>query len=155
MLDIFPVYSSKLDNERLVRVYTPATYHEQEKSFPVLYLHDGQNVFNDREAIGGLSLGLEKYLDENELEIIVVAIDQNSPERKDEYCAWSNNAFSRKLLSDETLSFGGKGDEYSSFIVEELKPLIDRKYRVQKNGAAIAGISMGGQIALYIASKYP
>ncbi|WP_081987034.1 alpha/beta hydrolase [Planococcus sp. CAU13] len=155
MLDIFPVYSNKLANERLVRVYTPADYHEKEKSYPVLYMHDGQNVFNDKEAIGGLSLRLEKYLDENKLEIIVVAIDQNSPERKDEYCPWPNNEFSRKLLADETLSFGGKGDAYSSFVVEELKPLIDRKYRTQKDAAAMAGISMGGQIALYTACKYP
>lgn len=155
MLDIFPVYSTRLGNERLIRVYTPADYQEKEKSFPVLYMHDGQNVFNDKEAIGGLSLQLEKYLDENKLEIIVVGIDQNSPERKDEYCPWPNNEFSRKLLSDDTLSFGGKGEAYSSLLVEELKPLIDGKYRTQKDAAAMAGISMGAQIALYTACKYP
>lgn len=155
MLDVFPFYSTKMNNERLIRVYTPTAYLHQDKSYPVLYMHDGQNVFNDQEAIGDLSLNLEKYLDENELEIIVVAIDQNSPERKDEYCPWPNNEYSRKLLADESLSFGGKGDTYSNFVVEELKPLIERKYRTQKNQAAMAGISMGGQIALYTACKYP
>lgn len=155
MLEAFPVYSEKLKNERLIRVYTPPAYQREEKSYPVLYMHDGQNVFNDEDAIGGFSLHLEKYLNENELEIIVVAIDQNSPERKDEYCPWPNNEYSRTLLADDSLSFGGKGDLYSSFVVEELKPLIDRKYRTQKNRSAMAGISMGGQISLYIACKYP
>ena len=155
MLETFPLYSEKLKNERLIRVYTPPAYQSEKKSYPVLYMHDGQNVFNDEDAIGGSSLHLEKYLNENELEIIVVAIDQNSPERKDEYCPWPNNEYSRKLLSDESLSFGGKGDLYSSFVVEELKPLIERKYRTQKNRSAMAGISMGGQISLYIACKYP
>lgn len=155
MLETFPLYSEKLKNERLIRVYTPPAYQHTEKSYPVLYMHDGQNVFNDEDAIGGSSLQLEKYLNENELDIIVVAIDQNSPERKDEYCPWPNNEYSRKLLADESLSFGGKGDLYSSFVVEELKPLIDGKYRTQKNRSAMAGISMGGQISLYIACKYP
>lgn len=155
MLEAFPVYSEKLKNERLIRVYTPPAYQHEKKNFPVLYMHDGQNVFNDEDAIGGFSLHLEKYLNENELEIIVVAIDQNSPERKEEYCPWPNNEYSRALLADESLSFGGKGDLYSSFVVEELKPLIDRKYRTQKNRSAMAGISMGGQISLYIACKYP
>lgn len=155
MLEAFPVYSEKLKNERLIRVYTPPAYQYEKKSYPVLYMHDGQNVFNDEDAIGGSSLQLEKYLNENELDIIVVAIDQNSPERKDEYCPWPNNEYSRKLLADESLSFGGKGDLYSNFVVEELKPLIDGKYRTQKNRSAMAGISMGGQISLYIACKYP
>ncbi|MFC3212514.1 alpha/beta hydrolase-fold protein [Planomicrobium okeanokoites] len=155
MLEVFPIYSEKLKNERLIRVYTPPAYQHEQKSYPVLYMHDGQNVFNDEDAIGGSSLQLEKYLDSNDLEIIVVAIDQNSPERKDEYCPWPNNEYSRKLLADESLSFGGKGGLYSSFVVEELKPLIDYKYRTQKNRSAMAGISMGGQISLYIACKYP
>ncbi len=155
MIDIFPVYSERLKNERLIRVYTPSAYQQQEKSYPVLYMHDGQNVFNDEYAIGGSSLHLEKYLNENKLEIIVVAIDQNSPQRKDEYCPWPNNEYSRELLADESLSFGGKGEAYGSFVVKELKPLIDQKYRTQKNQSAMAGISMGGQITLYIACQYP
>lgn len=155
LIDIFPVYSEKMKNDRFIRVYTPADYYDQEKRYPVLYMHDGQNVFNDKEAIDGLSLRLEKYLLENELELIVVAIDQNSAERKNEYCPWSNGDYSRKLLADETLSFGGKGDSYSSFLVEELKPLIDLKYRTRENQAAMAGISMGSLITLYTACKYP
>ena len=118
-------------------------------------MHDGQNVFNDQAAIGGLSLGLEKYMIENEVEVIVVAIDQNSLERKNEYCPWPNGDYSRKLMSDESLSFGGKGDAYSSFVVEELKPLIDEKYRTLPHRATMAGISMGAQITLYTACKYP
>lgn len=155
MIEIFPVYSEKLKNERNIRVYLPASYHDGEKRYPVLYMHDGQNVFNDQEAIGGLSLRLEKYLHENWLELIVVAIDQISSERKDEYCPWPNGDYSRKLLGDEILPFGGKGEAYSGFLVEELKPVIDQKYRTRKNRAAMAGISMGAQITLYTACRYP
>lgn len=155
VLDKFPIYIAELDNERFIRVYTPAGYQENDKRYPVLYMHDGQNVFRDIEAIGGTSLGLEEYLDENKLEVIVVAIDQNSAERKNEYCPWMNGPYSRRFLTEGSLSFGGKGELYIKFIAEELKPLIDKKYRTIENRAAMAGISMGGLISAYAACRYP
>lgn len=155
MLDIFPIYIDELNNERFISVYTPAGYKENGKSYPVLYMHDGQNVFHDADAIGGASLGLEEYLDDRRLEVIVVAIDQNSAERKNEYCPWVNGQYSRKFLAEGSTGFGGNGELYMKYIAEKLKPLIDKKYRTIENHTAMAGISMGGLISAYAACRYP
>jgi len=144
MLDLFSLKSEKLQDGRLIRVYTPKSYQKSEKQYPVLYMHDGQNVFRKDNAIGGLSLELEHYLDENNLDIIVVAIDQNSEERKNEYCPWENGAYSKQFLESKTVSFGGSGSSYIEFIVEELKPYIDKTYRTQQSHTAMAGIRLAG-----------
>lgn len=155
MLDIFPIPINSLQQERRIQVYLPQSYSLSQKNYPVLYMHDGQNVFRNDGAIGGISLELERYLDEEDLDVIVVAIDQNSSERKNEYCPWENGAYSQKFLGAESSSFGGQGKQYLEFIVEELKPYIDEKYRTITNRTAMAGISMGGLISLYAACHYP
>lgn len=155
MLDIFSMKSEKVKNERLIRVYIPKSYQKSDKHYPVLYMHDGQNVFRNDNAISGVSLELENYLDENNLDTIVVAIDQNSEERKNEYCPWENETYSKSFLEDKMMSFGGSGSSYIEFIVEELKPYIDQTYRTQKSHAAMAGISLGGLITLYAACTHP
>ncbi|TWT06373.1 alpha/beta hydrolase [Planococcus sp. CPCC 101016] len=155
MLDIFPIPINSLQQERRIQVYLPQSYSLSQKNYPVLYMHDGQNVFRNDGAIGGISLELERYLDEKDLDVIVVAIDQNSSVRKNEYCPWENGAYSQKFLGAESLSFGGHGKQYLEFIVEELKPYIDEKYRTITNRTAMAGISMGGLISLYAACHYP
>ena len=88
MLQTFPIYMTSFKQDRQIRVFLPKRYNEVKKDYPVLYMHDGQNIFNDDAAIGGTSLELEKYLDENELEVIVVGIDQNTKGRINEYCPW-------------------------------------------------------------------
>ncbi|WP_462406006.1 alpha/beta hydrolase [Gracilibacillus sp. Marseille-QA3620] len=154
MLEIFPVYMNSFKQDRLIRVYLPKNYDEGKKKYPVLYMHDGQNVFNDKDAIGGTSLELEKYLDENRLEVIVVGIDQNTKDRINEYCPWENGEYSKKILGNDSTS-GGKGIEYVDFIVNELKPFIDNKYRTIKDNTAMAGISLGGLITTYAMCRYP
>ena len=140
--------------ERQIRVYLPKNYNEGKIKYPVLYMHDGQNIFNDVDAIGGTSLELEKYLDENGLEVIVVGIDQNTEDRINEYCPWMNGEYSKKILGNVNAS-GGKGKEYVDFIVNELKPFIDKKYRTLKDNTAMAGISLGGLITTYAMCRYP
>ncbi|ALS77319.1 esterase [Planococcus kocurii] len=155
MMDIFSITSEKLQDNRMIRVYTPKDYRLTDKQYPVLYIHDGQNVFRNDTAIGGMSLELEHYLDINNLDIIVVAIDQNSKERKNEYCPWRNGAYSKQFLENKTTSFGSNGASYIQFIVQELKPYIDKTYPTQESHAAMAGISLGGLITLYAACIYP
>jgi predicted alpha/beta superfamily hydrolase len=155
VLEIFPVYISAFEHERLIRVYLPKNYNKENQSYPVLYMHDGQNVFRDDVAIGGTSLGLKKYLDENELDVIVVGIDQNSKERLNEYCPWVNGEYSKKIVGPDRIAFGGKGSQYVEFLVNELKPLIDNKYRTLQDRSAIAGISLGGLISAYAMCRYP
>ncbi|MGM0837943.1 MAG: alpha/beta hydrolase [Bacillota bacterium] len=154
MIEKFPIYIPSLENERLVRVHLPEDYSvHDEKKFPVLYMHDGQNVFQDEGAIGGVSLGLEDYLNTKKLEVILVAIDQVSAERLNEYCPWVNGKFNKELRGNE--SYGGKGKQYIDFIVNELKPLIDEKYRTISDNTSIAGFSLGGLISTYAACMYP
>ncbi|WP_050614600.1 alpha/beta hydrolase [Bacillus testis] len=154
MLEIFPVYMTSFKQDRLIRVYLPKNYNEGRKKYPVLYMHDGQNIFNDDDAIGGTSLELENYLDKNGLEVIVVGIDQNTKDRINEYCPWINGEYSKKILGHVSTS-GGKGIEYVDFIVNELKPFIDNKYRTLKDNTAMAGISLGRLITTYAMCRYP
>lgn len=156
MLEKFNVYMSKLQQGRMIRVYLPMSYNESNKRYPVLYMHDGQNVFEDEGAIKGVSLGLKDYLDQTKLEIIVVAIDLNpeGEERFNEYCPWVTGAIAEKIIGHPSLS-GGKGELYLDFIVKELKPLIDDKYRTLKEHTSMAGISLGGLISTYAAGRYP
>ena len=156
MLEKFTIPIQAFNHERIIRVYTPMNYSDQAQNYPVLYMHDGQNVFEDKDAIHGISLDLKKYLDENKLEIIVVGIDTNTvgDERKNEYCPWVDGEFSKNLLGMPSYT-GGKGEAYVNFIVNELKPFIDSKYRTLKDSTSIAGISLGGLISVYAACKYP
>lgn len=150
MIESFPV--SLFGEERKIRVYVPSG--SAEKRYPVLYMHDGQNVFDNEEAIGGVALELHEYLDKNKVELIVVAIDQNSPERINEYCPWVNGEYTTKLLGAPSFE-GGKGKDYVEFIVKELKPLIDSKYNTNPHETYMAGISLGALVTTYAACTYP
>jgi predicted alpha/beta superfamily hydrolase len=150
MIESFSV--SLFGEERKIRVYLPL--NKKDKKYPVLYMHDGQNVFGNEGAIGGVGLELDDYLEKKEVELIVVAIDQNSGERVNEYCPWVNGEYTTKLLGKPS-SDGGKGKEYVEFIVNELKPLIDSKYGTNPNETYMAGISLGGLVTTYAACAYP
>ncbi|MGG3564382.1 alpha/beta hydrolase-fold protein [Neobacillus rhizosphaerae] len=156
MLEKFLVHMSAFQQDRMVRVYLPENYETENKYYPVLYMHDGQNVFQDEEATQGVSLGMKDYLDASGLQIIVVGIDLNTEGkgRINESCPWVNGETSRKILGYADSS-GGRGDDYLDFIVKELKPLIDRKYRTLADHTSMAGISLGALISTYAACKYP
>ncbi|WP_226675103.1 alpha/beta hydrolase [Mesobacillus jeotgali] len=150
MIESFSV--SLFGKERNIRVYLPSNM--KDKKYPVLYMHDGQNVFGNEEAIGGVGLELHDYLEKNDVELIVVAIDQNSGERVNEYCPWINGEYTTKLLGKPSPE-GGKGKEYVEFIVNELKPLIDSKYGTNPDDTYMAGISLGALVTTYAACTYP
>ncbi|MCP8967650.1 alpha/beta hydrolase [Ectobacillus ponti] len=140
--------------DRTVTVYLPEGYGE--KRYPVLYMHDGQNVFRDSEAVGGVSLGLEQYLAENGLEVIVAAIHISTEKgfRVNEYCPWEGGLLGRQLSGDAEPR-APRGTEYVDWIVQELKPLIDHTYRTLPEQTFMAGISLGAHISLYAAIRYP
>jgi predicted alpha/beta superfamily hydrolase len=153
MLEFFKVHMTPFDHDRTIRVYLPQSYESTTQSYPVLYMHDGQNVFNDSDAIGGTSLELLNYLDAKSLDVIVVGIDQ-SPDRMNEYTPWEIGDFSLKNFGPANAK-GGKGTQYIDYIGHELKPLIDQKYRTNPDYTAMAGISLGGLISLYAACRFP
>ncbi|WP_408011616.1 alpha/beta hydrolase [Pseudalkalibacillus sp. A8] len=150
------VKEGSFTQERLIRVYLPQSYEHSDQQYPVVYMHDGKNVFRDEDAVGGKSLELEHYLDENDIGLIIVGIDapDTFEERVNQYCPWKNGEYCKTYFGDEK-DIGGRGKEYVGFIVDELKPLIDKKYRTLVDHTSMAGISLGGLISTYAACRYP
>ena len=138
----------QLGGTRRVWVYLPPDYATSSKRYPVLYMHDGQNVFDDSTSFAG-EWGVDETLDSlharGDRGVIVVAVDNGGNMRMQEYSPWATR-------------FGeGKGDPYVDFLVKTLKPWADAKYRTlpDREHTAIAGSSMGGLISFYAALKYP
>lgn len=145
-------YIPQLQRTRRVWIYLPETYQGSRKKYPVLYMHDGQNVFEDSSSFSG-EWGVDEALDtlgRTFKESIVVAIDNGGSKRLNEYCPY-----------DFSLQGGqhgkGEGDLYIKFLAKTLKPFIDRKYRTlkDKKNTFVAGSSMGGLISMYAVLKYP
>jgi predicted alpha/beta superfamily hydrolase len=138
-----------LNRERTVRIYLPPGYARSTRRYAVLYMHDGQNLFDDATAYAG-EWGIDETLNglakSRGLELIVVGIDNGGAERIHELNAWDNPQFGK-----------GEGEQYMAFIVEVLKPWIDQHYRTRpdRRHTAIMGSSMGGLISSYAISRYP
>lgn len=138
----------QLNTKRKVWIYLPPSYASSGKKYPVLYMHDGQNLFD--EATGGYGeWGIDETLDsliaKGEKECIVVGIDHGGAERLKEYNPYDSQ-------------YGkGKGKAYVEFLVNNLKPYIDQHYRTKKDAqyTSIAGSSMGGLISMYAIMAYP
>lgn len=141
-------YMPGLDRYRRIWVYLPPGYAGSGKRYPVLYMHDGQNLFDELIAPFG-EWGVDECLDslatKNGTACIVVGIDNGSNKRMSEY-----NPYPFR-------DFMGEGDAYVDFLVQTLKPYIDNHYRTQPGEAttSVAGSSMGGLISLYAVLKYP
>lgn len=138
-----------LNRERTVRLYLPPAYDRSSRRYPVLYMHDGQNLFDEASANAG-EWGVDETLNElarsRGLELIVVGIDNGGAERIHELNPFDNPQYGR-----------GEGAQYMAFIVEVLKPWIDQHYRTRPEAqhTAILGSSMGGLISSYAISHYP
>ncbi len=155
-METFKMNITPFNQERSIRVYLPYGYMEGTQRYPVLYMHDGQTVFQDEDVTDGISLRLKEYLDNKQAEVIIVGIDSNTVgnERVNEYSPWVNVEFSISYLNDNTL-LGGKAEEYLEFIIHELLPLINNKYRTQSDCSYMAGCSLGGLFSTYAACRYP
>ncbi len=139
----------QLQRYRRITIYLPPGYKTGLKRFPVLYMHDGQNLFDEYTAGYG-EWGVDECLDslisiKKEKPCIVVGID-NGPHRLTEYNPFYFEQFGK-----------GEGDAYVNFIARTLKPFIDSAYRTLSTApnTIIAGSSMGGLISYYAALKYP
>ncbi len=139
----------QLNRNRTIRLYLPPNYADG-GPFPVIYMHDGQNLFDDATSFAG-EWHVDEILDSlytyRGFSAIVVAIYNDDSERLNEYSPWRN----------DSLGAGGDGDKYVRFIVETLKPFIDKHYRTdpRSQSTSIIGSSMGGLITLYAALEYP
>lgn len=155
MYEHFDVTITPLNRKRKIRVYLPDDYLETKKRYNVLYMHDGQNLYCDEDAGYGMAWRIGEYLDKADMNLIVVGIDCNEGlKRLDEYGPWTSTVMADVFSADRT-SIGGEGKDYIEFIVNELKPLIDRTYRTNPDETSMAGSSMGGLISTYAVCKYP
>lgn len=158
MIETFVQYMTKLQRERTIRIYVPNNYEYSSKSYPVLYMHDAQNLYDDEQSFFGSSWRMEDCLEKSGLELIVVGIDCNpeGTKRSDELTPWIIRKDINKGLSiDEAIDVGGEGDAYLDFIFHELKPYIDSTYRTIQSDTAMAGSSSGGVISTYAMCRYP
>ena len=143
------VWSPQLRNRRDLVVYLPPSYASRpERRYPVLYMHDGQNVFDPHTSFAGhwhAGAALAYHAGKG-LEMIVVAIPNMGTRRLLEYTPHR-----------DVIRGGGGGDRYLSFLVETVKPLIDGKLRTARGpeSTAIVGSSLGGLISLYALLRSP
>ena len=117
------VYSPELANRRDVLVYLPPSYHTGRRSYPVVYMHDGQNLFDPATSFAG-DWGMGRILDgaaRRGLEAIVVGVPNRGAERLDEYSPFR----------DPAARGGGRGAAYAAFLARTLKPLVDRRFRTR------------------------
>lgn len=137
----------QLKRIRRIWIYFPEDYCDgTNKKYPVLYMQDGQNVFDEATSYSG-EWGVDEFLDSTaEEKCIVVGVDHGSEKRLNEYNPYDNDRFGK-----------GEGNQYVDFLVHTLKPFIDKNYRTKKGkkNTFIAGSSMGGLISMYAVLKYP
>lgn len=144
----------QLKRKRRVWIYLPEDYATSGKRYPVLYMHDGQNIFDDATSYSG-EWGVDEFFDSTALpKSIVVGIDNGGDKRLNEYCPYD---FSLTGIDANNKMNKGEGGLYAGFLVKTLKPFIDKRYRTAKDkkNTFIAGSSMGGLISLYAVLKYP
>ena len=136
----------QLGRQRSIRVLLPRNYHsEPQRRFPVLYLHDGQNLFDAHTAALG-EWKLRRRMARQPLyrQAILVGIDNGGIDRTQEYAPFRRGRQ------------GGQGDGYLRFIAETLKPFIDTQYRSwpQREATGMVGSSLGGLITFHAAMHY-
>jgi enterochelin esterase-like enzyme len=143
--------SKLLGNFRTIIVYLPPGYEtEQDRRYPVLYMQDGQNLFDSSTAFAGIEWGVDEtaqdLITEKKIQPVIIVGIYNSPDRTAEF-----TPFDKTPAGDD-----GHGILYGRFIVEELKPMIDRTYRTipDRDHTAVAGSSLGGLITLAIAHDH-
>ncbi len=135
----------QLNRNRRIWIYLPKNYSTSKASYPVLYMHDGQNLFDNATSFAG-EWGVDEAIDSAKKQCIVVGIDNGGPVRMNEYNPYDHEKFG-----------AGQGALYVDFLAKTLKPYIDKHYRTKKDAAntIIAGSSMGGLISMYAVMKYP
>ncbi|MGA2372075.1 MAG: alpha/beta hydrolase-fold protein [Candidatus Korobacteraceae bacterium] len=160
-LEIVPFESKIFHNTRMLRVLVPANYfspHNAHRSYPVLYLQDGQNLFDEATSPKG-----EWHVDETVEHLVggfkippmfVVGIDNAGETRSPEYLPYPDPLNGKDGVADEK---NLQGKEYARFLTTEVMPFIEKRYRIARGAmnTGLGGSSYGGDIALYTALEYP
>ena len=160
-VDIIPFESKIFHNTRMLRVLVPANYfspHNAHRTYPVLYMQDGQNLFDDVTSNSG-----EWHVDETVEHLVgsfkippmfVVGIDYAGANRSSEYLPYPDPLNTKDNVSDEK---NVHGKEYAKFLLTEVMPFIEKHYRVARGvmNTGLCGSSYGGDISLYTVLEHP
>jgi predicted alpha/beta superfamily hydrolase len=145
------VASTHLANQRNVLVYLPPRYDDDPAArYPVLYMHDGQNLFDRATAFGGheweMDETAEALITAGKIQPLIIVGIYNTGARMTEYTPVG-----------ATPAAGRSGDDYERFVIDELKPFIDQAYRTRpgRTDTAVAGSSLGGLMSLEMAMRHP
>lgn len=143
---IFDIEAPQLDTVRTIRIYLPVGYETTDDKYPVLYMHDAQNLFDTATAFSG-EWQVDEFLEgQKGQKVIVVGVDQGNEKRIAELTPFPHEKYG-----------GGDAAAYVDFIRETLKPHVDATYRTltAAENTAVMGSSLGGLVSLYAAVKYP
>jgi alpha-glucosidase len=144
-----PLAMPGLDRSRTIRIYLPPGYATSGKRYRVLYMHDGQNLFDDATSFVG-EWGVDETMDalakSDGIELIVVGIDHGDAQRLHELAPWPNPKYG-----------AAEGAQYMDFVVDTVKPYIDSHFRTRpgRKDTGIMGSSLGGLTTHYALFKYP
>ena len=141
-------YMPQLNRSRKIWIYLPPDYQTSTKTYPVLYMQDGQNLFDNVTSFSGewqVDETLNTLFSQGDYGAIVIGIDNGGSSRIDEYTPWNNPQYG-----------GGEGDKYMQFVAETLKPYVDANYRTKPAAEynALIGSSLGALISSYGGVKY-
>lgn len=141
----FTIEAPQLNTTKKIWVYLPKNYAISNKEFPVIYMHDGQNLFDAKTSYVG-EWNVDETLNSINAQVIVIGIEHGNDKRMDELTPYKNEKYG-----------GGNADKYLDFIVSTLKPYVDKNYRTKTNAnnTALFGSSLGGLVSFYGALKYP
>lgn len=144
-------YIPQLDRYRKILIYLPSDYEADQRHYPVIYMQDGQHLFDEATSqgrIGPVEWAVDETIDQSPQSCIVVAINHQDDykDREPEFYFYPNQNHAKV-----------EGQQYAAFIVETLKPYVDQHFRTlpDKSNTAIAGSSLGGLISLYTGLHYP
>jgi predicted alpha/beta superfamily hydrolase len=142
----FTIEAPQLNIHKKIWMYLPKSYKTSKKSYPVIYMHDAQNLFDTETSYVG-EWKIDEYLDTiSNKEVIIIGIEHGNEKRVDELTPFKNEKYG-----------GGQGDNYLAFIKNTLKPYTDITYRTLRDvkNTAIFGSSLGGLISFFAVIKYP
>lgn len=146
MSNSFPI--PQLNRNRKIWIYLPPDYETSTKTYPVIYMQDGQNLFDNTTSFSGewqVDETMNALFAAGDYGAIIIGIDNGGSERINEYTPWNNTQYG-----------GGEGDQYIQFITETLKPYVDTNYRTKPSAEynALIGSSLGALISNYGGVKY-
>jgi len=158
-------FSSNFVTARQIDIWCPPNYADTHQRFPVIYMHDGQNIFDQVATMSGESWqvheAVQRLMAANKIDAAIVVGVWCIEQRRCEYMPqkiYDSPRFDQRRTSWREWAGGDSfSDRYLKFLVEELKPFVDSHYRTQpdQTHTFVMGSSMGGLISLYAINEYP